>query len=105
GQDAQKVSAREEQKVALNRADSLQEAVGSGAHLPRGFTPGATVAKKPPVGPLRMNLNAAAAFVLTIVPFEQVRFDLGQSSKTSQFAGPGRALQGAGQNFRKGLRI
>jgi acyl transferase domain-containing protein len=48
-----------------------------------------------------VNLDAAAALVLTVIPLQQVRFNLGKLPKTSQFARPNRALQRAGQNFRK----
>lgn len=93
------MSTREQQNVALELPNLANDMISSCTDLLRGFTPGATITKQFPLWPLSMNLAAAAAFVLTIVPLKQIIFNLGQLPKTRQFASSRRPLQWAGQNL------
>src|SRR5262249_50400026 len=102
GQDAEEEPARKKQHGAWPRADSPHQTNNPRAHLLRAFTTRATIPKQSPIRPLRVNLHAAAALVLTVVPFEQIRFNPANRAKTSQFARARRALQRAGQNSGKG---
>jgi hypothetical protein len=54
-----------------------------------------------PVWALNVNLRRAATFVLAIIPFEQGAIDFSAGAEASQLAGPGRALQGAGEGLRE----
>src|SRR5436190_21629001 len=92
GENPQEMPAREDQDVTLESPEQPHDAIGPRPHLPRGFTPGATVTKQFPVGPFSVNLNAAAAFVVTVVPFEQITFDLGHPPKPGQLTSSGRTL-------------
>jgi hypothetical protein len=48
-----------------------------------------------------MDLDGAPAFVLTVVPFQQVGLNLCNPPKTGQLTSPRRALQRAGKHFGK----
>jgi hypothetical protein len=97
--------AGEEQDVALDRADLAQDTIGSRTDLSWRFTPWATITKELPLGTLGVDFIGAPALIITVVPFEQVRFNLGNLSKTSQLASPGYTLQGAGERFGKGQTL
>jgi hypothetical protein len=101
GQNPQKVSTRKEKNVRLNLPDPVHNTIGPRAHLPGGFAPRAAITKQLPVGSFSMNLHTAAALVLAIVPFEQVRLNLGNLPKTGQLTGAPGTQQRAGQDFRK----
>jgi hypothetical protein len=45
-----------------------------------------------------VNFHGAAAFILTVIPFEQMLIHLRPSAESSQFAGPRCPLQGAGEH-------
>src|SRR6266571_2188565 len=96
---AEDVSAREEQHVSLDRARTADDPVGSRAHLGGRFPAGAAVAEEVPARALRVDLGGAHALVVAVIPFEQVTIDLGRGSEAGQFAGPGRALQGAREHL------
>jgi hypothetical protein len=89
------------QDVTFHRLYLSKYAVGSRTDLSGRFSPRAPITKEEPLGPLGVDLDAAAALILTVVQLKQVRFNLGKPSKTSQFASPNRALQPAGQSFCK----
>jgi len=61
--------------------------------LPWRFTPGAAVAKETPSGPVRMDLGKATSFVIAAIPLHEIRFDLGNLSKSSQLTGPHHSLE------------
>src|SRR5271165_3154088 len=55
------------------------------------FSPGAAVAKQRPVGALGVNVRGAEAFILAVIPLDQVGIDLGRATETGQLASPRRA--------------
>src|SRR5262245_8383704 len=91
--------ARKEQDVRLHRANAGHHAVGSGADLIRRLSSRAAVAEQLPFRTFFVNLLGALALVLAIVPFEEVAVGLCCGGEASQLAGPGCALQRAGENL------
>jgi hypothetical protein len=102
GKHSQEVPAGEKQDVTSYGPDLSKDTIGSFPHLPRGLAPWASISEQAPLRPLSENLNGPAAFVLAVVPLEQITLDLGNCSKASQLARSRYALQRAGQNFREG---
>src|SRR5271163_854890 len=101
GEHPQEMPARKNQHVASDRAHPAHDTVGPRPDLARRLSSGATVTEELPVRALRMDLSRAAAFILAIVPLDQVGIDLGRTAKSGQLAGAGRALQGAGEDLGK----
>jgi hypothetical protein len=93
------MSTREQQNVAPELPNLANDTISSRTDLPRGFAAGASIAKQFPLGPVSMNLTAAATLVLTIVPLKQIFFNLDNLAETGQLTSPGRPLQWAGQNL------
>src|SRR5262249_43826476 len=98
---SQKMPTRKEQHITVMRAYPLNDAIGPRGDLAGRFSAGTAVAKQTPIRSCRMNLCAASALILTVVPFEQIRFNRGQLSNPRQFASAARPLQGARQNLFK----
>src|SRR6266567_3146531 len=96
------MSARENQNVPLDHADLAQHAIGPRTNPTRVFTVRATITKQLPVRSFRQNLSAATALIISVVPFDQVRFNLGNLSETSQFTSPGCSLQRTGEHLAEG---
>src|SRR5262249_52243041 len=96
---AQHMPARKEQYVTLDGAHPTHHAVGPGTDLLRGFASGAAVAEQLPVGALPVDLCGAAALILAVVPFDQIGIDFGPGPEAGQLTGPGRTLQGTGENL------
>src|SRR5215470_3756393 len=99
---AQEMRAGEQQHLALDRAYATHHAVGSRADLRRRFSSGTTVAEQLPAWTLRQNLRGAPAFVLPVVPFDQIAVGLGHAPESRQLAGPRRALQRAREDSCEG---
>src|SRR5208283_1351114 len=92
---------RKNQHVAPDGAQPLDDAVGPRADLFRRFSPGAAVAEQLPVRALGVNVRGAEAFILAVIPLDQVGIDFGRGAKAGQFAGADRALQGTGEHLGK----
>jgi hypothetical protein len=67
--------ARKKQHNPLNRAHTVYDPVRARCDLMWHLTPWATIAEQIPIRAFRMDLNAAPPFVLTIVPFEEIRIN------------------------------
>jgi hypothetical protein len=93
GQDPEKVSARKNQNIPLDRAHALDHTIGSCTNLARRFPSWTAIAEDLPAGALAVDLRRPETLVLAIVPFHQIVVDFGLGAKAGQFAGPGRALQ------------
>jgi len=85
GQHSQEMSARKNQYIAVDRPGTPDHTISAGANLLRRFSVGTTIAKQVPIRSLRMNLRCSQAFVIAVVPFHQIRIDLGYGSKARQF--------------------
>src|SRR5205085_9021049 len=70
GQHAQEMPAREQEHIAVDRTNALDHGIRARTDLSRRFASRAAVAKQLPIGPLLTDLNAAAAFILAVVPFD-----------------------------------
>src|SRR5439155_1372046 len=99
GKHSQKVSARENQNLPLDHADLPQHTISPCTNLTGVFTVWATITKQLPVRAFGKNLSAATALIISVVPFDQISFNLGNPSETSQFTSPGRALQRASEHL------
>ncbi len=86
------MGARKYQYVSVDRTHVLDDPVGPGGHLLRGFAPGAAVAKQLPIRALRQDLGGTAPFILAVIPFGEVGDGFGHLVKPGKFGGPDRAL-------------
>src|SRR5271169_3733118 len=91
GKHSNEVSAGKEQYDSRNCADTLD-------HTVRPLASRTAVSEQLPVWAFRKYLGRAPPFILTIVPFHQVRISFGHGAKPGQFTGSGRALQRAGKH-------
>src|SRR6266852_386940 len=101
GQHSEKVATREKQNVAGDSAYSLHYAVCPRSNVFWRFAPRAAVAEQLPVRAFCKDVSRVAAFVLAIVPFDQVTVNLGHGSKPSQFARLHGPTQRTGKHLRK----
>jgi hypothetical protein len=89
--------AGKEQHVSLQGPYAAYHAVGPDTNLFRAFPSRTTIAKQLPVGALGVDFNGAAAFVISVIPFQQVAINLGNAAEASEFTCPGRAHQRTGE--------
>src|SRR5438309_8915373 len=101
GEDAQDMTARKHEDVAAEGTHTADDAIGSYADLVRSFPARATVAEQMPIRALPEDLGGAPAFILAIVPFCQIRIELGLAVEPRELAGADRALQGACEDLGK----
>src|SRR6266404_6728648 len=101
GEHTQNMGARKHQDVTLDGPYTIDDTVGARAHLVRGLASGTAVAEQIPIRALLQDLDSAAAFILAIVPFDQIRIGFGLLADTSQLASPDGALQRAGEDLCK----
>jgi hypothetical protein len=97
------VTTGKKQNIALHGAHAFHHAISPGCDLQGRFSTGAAVAEKLPPRVFRQYVNRQTAFVLAVVPLDQVAIDLSCRSKAGQFTGPHGALQRACEHFRKRL--
>jgi hypothetical protein len=114
GEDASKLTVRKKGDFSVQLSKVRYESVGAVGNLSGRFTTGATVAEDIPVGSDLANVHRASSFIITVVPFGEVRLDfsaLNQSSQcTSPLCPPTRAAEhmdefGAAQSFSKVSRF
>jgi hypothetical protein len=87
GEYAQHVSAREKQDVALERPKPRHDPIDPLGDLQDGLAAGTPVAEELPLRALSMDFNACPAFVMTIIPFEQLPVERCQSGKAGEVTG------------------
>src|ERR1035438_6856995 len=88
--------------MAADLYRALDDATGARGHLLDGL---AMRHRRRPDGPARhalLDLRAGTPFVSAVVPFAQIRLDLGHAAIARQLAGFVRALQRAGQHQGEG---
>src|SRR5438552_16335572 len=91
------MGARKQQNVAVDGAYAIDDAVGPCAHLVRCLPAGAPVAEQIPIRAFLQDLDSAAAFILAIVPLDQIRIGLGLLAEACELACPDGALQRTGE--------
>src|SRR2546425_10478142 len=99
------MATREKQNVAGDSAYSVHYAVGPRRNVFWRFAPRAAVAEQLPVRAFGKDVSRAPAFVLAVVPFDQVGVNLGHRPEPSQFAGPHGPTQGARKYRRECHRV
>lgn len=65
------------------------------------FAAGTAIAEQLPVRPFLQDVNRQAAFVLTVVPFDEIAIDLSHRSEAGQLTSPPGAIQGTGEYLRE----
>ena len=100
-QNPQEMTAGKNQNIAWQRANLLNNAVRPLANLPGDSPSGQPVAKEMPSGPFRVDLGKTASFVITAIPFDEIRLNPGDLSKTSQLTGSDHPLERAGEDRRQ----
>src|SRR5262249_60485952 len=94
---AQEKPAGKEQNIPPDGPHSAYHAVGPDTNLFRGFPSRTTIAEQLPVRALGVDFTGTAAFVISVIPFQQVAINLGNAAEAGEFACPGRAHQGTGE--------
>src|SRR5262245_26494037 len=87
--------ARKQEHIAVDLTQALDHRVGPRRHLIRRFAAGAAMDEKVPVRTLLTDLGRAQTFVLAVIPFEQIRIELGDVLVSGERAGAGSTLQWA----------
>ena len=98
-QHAQEVPTREQEYIALERAQTAYDPIGARRRLVGRFSPGAAIPKQLPARTLRQNLRCGQAFIFAVVPFDQVRINRSNGAEACQFAGPPRPPQGTREHL------
>ena len=101
GQGTGELAMCEKRDVSRQRGETRDEPVGAGGNLIWRLAPWATVAKDTPAGMFFTNVRGLPSFVIAVIPLHQAGFHFRRGAKAGQFAGPPRALQGAGQDVRE----
>src|SRR5215216_528133 len=97
----QEMSARKNQYIGVERADTRNNTIGTRANLFRRFSVRATIAKQFPIRSCGVDLCRSQTFVVAVVPFDQITIDFSYGSKARQFTSSKSALQWAGQDSRE----
>src|SRR5438132_7824783 len=92
GQYPRDMRARKYRNIAVERAYSLNDAVGPCSHLLRSFASWAAVAEQEPARSLRQDVGGAAALVLAVIPFGEIGVGFGKTAEPGQLGGPPRPL-------------
>src|SRR5271156_6629065 len=95
----QDVRARKYQDVAPDGANALDCPVGPRPCLVRVFASRSAVAEQKPARALGVYVGGAAALILPVVPFGEVRIGFRQTAEPGQLGGPPRALRRAAEHL------
>ena len=71
-QHSQDMAARKHDRAVIGRAKASDDAIGAGADVGWLLAIRASVAEQEPAGAVREDFAALAAFVVAVVPFEEV---------------------------------
>src|SRR5687767_9831465 len=93
------MSVREERDVSVQASKSFNQAIRTGGYIRGGFAAGAAVQEQVPPRVLFANVGRAPAFVIAIIPFRQIRFDLGNRFPPEQLARAACAQARTGENM------
>jgi hypothetical protein len=92
------VTARKQEHIAADRAETAHHFVGARADLRRRFAARATFAEQLPIRTVGMDLDGGAAFILPVVPLDEIAIRLRDGAEPRERACPGRALQRTCEN-------
>ena len=92
GEDPQKVAAGKDQNIPLDIAKTMYDSIRSITDLSQRFAAGAAISKELPFRSGLLNLGCPQTFVLSIVPFDQIRIHFRDCFEARKFAGPIRSL-------------
>jgi len=95
------MAVRKERDVSIQREKVCDEPISTVGNLCGHFTARTTVPKHIPVRSPFVNVHGALSFVIAVVPFRQVRFNLGRRPQPGQLTRSSRALRRAGQHTSK----
>jgi hypothetical protein len=85
--------ARKKQHVSRNRAHSGDNSVCAFTDLLGHFPSGRAVPKQVPIRALGADFDTSEAFILAIIPFDEIGIDFSNGPKPGQLACPARASQ------------
>ncbi len=101
GQDAPELAVREKRDVSVQCVKMCDEPISTIGNLCGHFTARTSVPKHIPVRSHFANVHGALSFVIAVVPFRQVRFNLGRRPQPGELTRSSRALPRAGQHTSK----
>jgi len=88
----------EEDDIAGGGEGAIDDDAGAGGDVVKRFAVGDAVGEERPAGVVALNVGSAAAFVVAIVPFQKIGFDLSVTAESGEFASAAGALEGAGED-------
>src|SRR5438067_341282 len=98
---AQKVSTREQQRVAVDGAHAADHAVGPGSDLIGRLSVRGAIAEQLPVRALGMDLGARATLVRAVIPLDEVGLDFRHGAEAGELTCSDRSPQGAREHRRE----
>ncbi len=97
-QDAPELAVREERDISVQCAEMCDEPISTVGNLCGHFTARTAVPEHIPVRSPFVNVYGAPSFIIAVVTFRQVRFNLGPRPQPGQLTRSSRALPRAGQH-------
>src|SRR5271157_707046 len=98
-EDTEEMAVTEKEDATAIRAEAGDHAVGARTHRRERLTPRAAVPEEIPAWPLTADVGGEPAFIIAIVPLDEVRGDLGDGPETCKLASPPRPLERADQDL------
>src|SRR5207244_198608 len=98
---SQKVSTREQQRVAVDGAHAADHAVGSGPDLIGRLPVRGAIAEQLPVRALGMDLGARATLVRAVIPLHEVGLDLRRGAEAGELTCSDSSPKGAREHRRE----
>src|SRR5690348_503580 len=89
---------REEQHVTVDGVKARQQAIRPRADRGHQLAAWTTIAKQKPVRPFLANVSRAPAFVVAVVPLDEIVINLDSSAEAGQLARSSGALERTGQH-------
>lgn len=101
GEKAEEMPMSEQQRIAAERPEPRDDALGPGRDVGHRFAAGAPVAEQVPPWSLAPNLRRRPPLVLAIAPLDQIVIDCRDVHEPSQLASAPRTLQWADEHSRE----
>src|SRR5271157_2020538 len=98
-EDTEEMAVTEKEDATAIRAEAGDHAVGARTHRRERLTSRAAVAEEIPAWPLTADVGGEPAFIIAIVPLDEVRSDLCDGPETCKLASPPRPLERADQDL------
>src|SRR5262249_44133707 len=100
-ENAKKMPAGKENYVAVDGPYTGDDAIRAGADLGQRFATRAAIAEKLPVGPGLADIGRLLAFIVSVIPLDEIRIHLSLRAKAGQLASSPGGLQRTGQHLGK----